>query len=880
MDKLQIDHHTFFEQLYTRAPIGIALVSIDGSWIKVNPMACKILGYTEEELKRLTFRDISHPDELEKNNDLRKEALDGGSSFYEMEKRYIQKNGNMVWTGIHVALVRDETLGAPLYFLTHIVDISEKKNAELELLEYRELFKLISENVLDLITYITPDGVTRYVSPSIRELLGYEPEEVIGKANFELYHPDDLKVMQATTYADNDLFSCRVRHKNGNYIWFETTIKTIRDEHGNVQKVLGIARDITERKNYEDNLAEAQQIASLGSWEWDILQNKVTLSDQCYKIFSLDKKNLISNDELIHLIHPEDQQRYLDCFAQAMKGNAFDFEFRNLQPDESVKYLHIRLSVKFDEIGTPVKVIGTTQEITERKKAELKLEESIERYTSLKKYNHDAIISLDLEGNIINTNPVAEQLTGYRVKEMVSLSISTFIGVDNLSKLRSDTRDLAAIERNIDKINHKDGHQVEVLTTIAPIIINKQSVGYYIIAKDITEQKKLLIEKETAERMNQTKSAFLAMMSHEIRTPMNGVIGMTDLLLETTELDEQQKEYADIIKKSGDKLLTLINDILDISKIESGKTALNEEPFNMRDCITETIELLSPKVREKKLEMTVTVSPEVPQHVTGDSNRLRQVLINVIGNAIKFTYSGSVAISVQNKICDHNQVQIQFTIKDTGIGIPQEQRQHLFEPFYQAEHFMTRNVEGTGLGLAISKRLIELMGGNIWVEPADGPGAVFVFTANFWQEIQRDAVREDASDEGNQGETKSLKILIAEDNRINQLVLQKMLKKLGYDASIAANGKEVIQTVAYETYDMIFMDIQMPEMSGVEATKVIRETLKPEGCPYIIAVTANALKGDRERYLAEGMDNYMSKPLTIDAVSDMLVKFHQFKNKS
>ncbi|MDQ8733581.1 PAS domain S-box protein [Paenibacillus sp. LHD-38] len=379
---------------------------------------------------------------------------------------------------------------------------------------------------------------TQYISPSVRDLLGYEPGDLIGKNNFKYYHPDDLKEMLTSTYMDNDVITYRVRHQDGRYIWFETTFTTIRDEQGSVQKVIGIGRDITERKNYEDNLNEAQDIASLGSWEWDIPNDKVTMSEYCYKIFNRSSNHLISNDDLIHLIHPDDQQRYQDCFRDAMKGEEFNYEFRNLQPDQSIKYLNIRISVKFDENGSPVKVLGTTQDITERKKVELSLEESVQRYTSLKKYNHDAIISLDLKGCIINSDAVAEHLTGFPIKHMVGMSISTFIGEDNLIKILSDSKDHVLVERNINKIKHKFGHFVEVLTTIAPIIVNKETVGYYIIAKDITEQKKLLIAKEAAEKMNKAKSEFLAMMSHEIRTPMNGVIGMTDLLLQTTQLDE------------------------------------------------------------------------------------------------------------------------------------------------------------------------------------------------------------------------------------------------------------------------------------------------------------------------------------------------------
>ncbi|MGV2786915.1 PAS domain S-box protein, partial [Clostridium perfringens] len=282
--------------------------------------------------------------------------------------------------------------------------------------------------------------------------------------------------------------------------------------------------------------------------------------------------------------------------------------------------------------------------ITQSKIAERKLQESIERYTSLKKYNHDAIISFNLEGRIINGNQMAEQLTGYKIPELIGTRISNLIGERNLTRVLSASADYVAVEKGINVIHHKDGHTVEVLATLAPIVIHNKNVGFYIIAKDMTEQKRLIIEKEAAEKTNKAKSEFLAMMSHEIRTPMNGVIGMTDLILET-ELDEEQRDYVQIIKKSGTTLLNIINDILDFSKIESGRTELVEETFNLRTALSETLNLILPKALEKNIEVTTSVASDVPSQVYGDVTKLRQVLMNLLSNAIKFTPNGAVSIS-------------------------------------------------------------------------------------------------------------------------------------------------------------------------------------------------------------------------------------------
>ncbi|WP_135553575.1 PAS domain S-box protein [Paenibacillus cymbidii] len=624
-----IGHQTLFEHVFRNAPIGIALVTVDGKWIGVNPAACTIFGYTQEQFMQLKAETFILGDLASADGDLLQKLYDGDIPAFEVERQYEPTAGQPIWASLHLSLVRDETSGKPLYFIMQIVNITNSKVAE------------------------------------------------------------------------------------------------------------------------------------------------------------------------------------------------------------------------------------------------QKLQESIERYTSLKKYNHDAIISFGLDGRIINGNRMAEQLTGFRIQELIGTSIAGLIGERNLQAVLTATNEYAAAEKEIEDFRHKDGHTVEVLATLAPIVIHNLTVGFYIIAKDMTEQKRLIIEKEAAEKTNRAKSDFLAMMSHEIRTPMNGVIGMTDLLLET-ELDPEQLSYVQIIQKSGATLLAIINDILDFSKIESGKADLVEEPYNVRAVVSDTLNVMLPKALEKNLEVTASFMPSVPNIVLGDVMKLRQVLMNLLSNAIKFTPNGAVAISVQGEALDGRTTCLRFAVKDTGIGVPPDKVAHLFEPFYQVDHFMTRKAEGTGLGLAICKKLIHLMHGEIEYETNAGqPGSTFRFAIRVQNQDDGAALaqQELASGQEQGSGGGSLRVLIAEDNEVNQIVLKRMIQKLGYNATIVANGEETVEAAKRHPYDIIFMDVQMPLLDGVQATRLIRETSQHRKQPFIVAVTAHAVKGDREKYLTSGMDAYISKPIQLEEVA-------------
>ena len=393
----------------------------------------------------------------------------------------------------------------------------------------------------------------------------------------------------------------------------------------------------------------------------------------------------------------------------------------------------------------------------------------------------------------------------------------------------------------------------------------------------------LLSLNQKLEEATRAKSEFLAHMSHEIRTPMNGVIGMTALLA-ATGLSEEQRDYVETIQTSGDSLLTIINDILDFSKIESGQLEIERHPFDLRTCIQDALDLLNPRAREKKLLLACTVSDELPALLVGDVTRVRQILINLLGNAVKFTHTGGVSVSVErfadSTTGEARRFDVHFTVRDTGIGIPHDKLDRLFKSFSQVDRSTTRQYGGSGLGLAICQRLCSLMGGRIWVESQSGQGSAFHFiiqadapTTAVEASVAVDGLRASSVIDGTLAERLPLRILLTDDDAVNRRVGSALLKKMGYQPAVACNGVEALAALEQQPFDIVFMDMQMPEMDGREATRRIIERWPAGERPRIIAMTAEALECDREKCLALGMDDYVPKPVRVPEVRAALERW-------
>ncbi len=390
---------------------------------------------------------------------------------------------------------------------------------------------------------------------------------------------------------------------------------------------------------------------------------------------------------------------------------------------------------------------------------------------------------------------------------------------------------------------------------------------------DITGQKAaearaeaLELERAAAEAASAAKSRFLAVMSHEMRTPLNAIVGMTTLLADSA-LDDEQRRFVDTARTSSDALLDLINDVLDFSKIDTGHIELESADFDLRACVTGSLDLLRPRAEAQGLGFGARVADDVPQWVVGDAGRLRQVLVNLLGNAVKFTAAGEVRVEVDAAAADEgaDEVRIRFAVSDTGIGIPLAEQDAIFEAFSQVDASTTRRFGGSGLGLAISRRLVRLMGGDLTVSSAPGEGATFSF------EVTLPPGRAPArSDAPSAVDVPPLRMLLAEDNPVNQRVGQRLVQMLGLDSDLASDGRRVLAAFDAADYDVVLMDVRMPEMDGLEATRRLRASLPPDRQPRVIALTANATREDEAACYAAGMDAFLSKPLRIDALGRLL----------
>ncbi len=513
----------------------------------------------------------------------------------------------------------------------------------------------------------------------------------------------------------------------------------------------------------------------------------------------------------------------------------------------------------------------------------------------------DSVFEIDQQGQILFLNPAAEKALAPWAVSPIGQNILAFMQLhlpnDQTALNDSALSELTQYESVFTQqslqpwlaqgqalrddnalLTLPNAEAVPISCALGPIRIEEQITGHVVVFRDMRLQKAAETElrraKELAEDAAATKASFLATMSHEIRTPLNGVIG-TATLLSDTQLDDNQQHYVSTLKRSAEVLLSLINDILDFSKMDAGKMQLANSAFSLSALMHDLDSMFHDQFTQKGVRVHYQVDPQLPDWLLGDEHRLRQVMINLVGNALKFTERGGVSVRVLQLERQNQHARIRFSVKDTGIGISPAAQARLFEAFTQADSSTTRQFGGTGLGLTISKKIVELMQGNLQVESSEGKGSHFFFDIDL-SETDSPVIAAPPSDAISSTSHQDKRLLLVEDNKINQLVAGKFLQKFGYQYDIAENGAEALERIETQTYDAILMDCQMPVLDGFEATKRIR--LQEQGSQRhlpIIGLTANALEGDREKCLACGMDDFTTKPINLNELESKLKHWTQ-----
>ena len=902
----------------------------------------------------------------------------------------------------------------------HRLAPAEIRSAWDRLAASEEHFRALVEYASDAIAVIDALGTIVYASQTTTRVLGYEIDQLVGRNAFELIHPEDLgrtKALFAECLASPGVpvrAEYRALHNDGSWVELEG-VGVNRLDHPGVRGIAVSYRDVSERKRAEVAIRESGRLFAAvfeGASEAMLLADPegfcIEANEAARELFGIERPALIGR----HLGELSEPRPTFDAAWRTLEERgAARCELRIKRPDGLKREAHFTATGNIAEGRN----LAIYHDVTEWKQSQ----DALLHLASIVESSGNAIIGLDMNGTIVSWNSAAERLYGYAPDEIVGRSLEVVFPPertqDSTELLRHvrEGREIASYE----SIGlRKCGERVHVSVTISPINISAGITGASAIVWDVSDRKRTELElhraKEAAEAANRAKSDFVANVSHEIRTPLNGIIGMIELALQTG-LNPDQERFLYTARMASDSLLEVINDILDLSKIEAGKYETVSVEFSLRDSVSDTVRALAYVANQKGIHLDCSFDPEAPDALVGDRGRLRQIVLNLAGNAVKFTDVGEVVVGVAVEERRNGRVKLHFTVKDTGIGVPADTRSLIFQAFTQADSSNTRKHGGTGLGLTIASQLVKSAGGRIWIESEVGAGSTFHFTASFalsqkpldaephgkhvvlgdlkpliverdgaecrglvamfagWRVIadvapdgayalnimeaahrrgepfnvvlvdsgyaaadgydlaekihaRKDDLGEPAvilltegmlsqtgrSREGTgvsaylarpigpsqllnaidlvwkrrESESQSLlldgepadrprklRVLSVEDNAFNQMVVTGLLEQDGHTVDVAANGYEAIEALERKTFDLVLMDVQMPEMDGIQAAGVIRDRERTSGGRIpIVAMTARAMIGDRERCLAAGMDGYLSKPVHADDLRKLM----------
>jgi len=886
----------FLASIVESSDEAIMGAALDGTIVSWNRGAEELYGYTSQEMIGKNAALLAPPDRRDEVG-RHLESIGEGCTISPYDTVRQKKDGSRVDIAISFSPIRNSA-GQIVGAAGIARDINRRLQVEKKLRESEELFRQAFEHAPFGMCVTDLGGHFLQVNATLCRILGYSQQELVAKSWTELTHPDDripsLTISEQMRNHPNETVEIQKRyiHPSGATVWARVKVSVVRDSVGTPLFHVGHVEDITERKRAEEALYESEDrfrvmADSCPTMLWVTgADGRIQFVNRMLRELTGTTFEQMEGGSWRLLIHPDDAAGYVGAFQHAVREQAaFRAEARVRRADGEWRWLGSFAQPRLSPGGEFLGHIGLSSDITDRRLAEQRLRNSEEKFRQLAESIHEVFWMMPPAGNeMLYVSPAYEQVWERTCDSLYqnAMSWTQAIHPDDVEKahlLFARQSQGESVESEY-RIQTPSGQEKWIRDRAFPIHDEAGQLTRIVgIAEDITEGKRyendLIHAWEQAEAANRSKSRFLANMSHEIRTPMNGVIGMLQLLLATT-LTPEQHRYVKVAQESGRTLLTLIDDILDLSKIEAHKVTLENLSFNLRETVDAVIQLLRVQASAKGLDFSARVAADIPPLLRGDARRLRQVLINLAGNAIKFTERGHVMLEAASEPPQEGTATIRFVITDTGIGVRPDQAARLFSPFTQADDSTTRKYGGTGLGLAICKQLVEMMGGTIGVESHEGHGSAFWFTATF--EVAPANLEAPATESPTLQRALPVskpRILVAEDNATNREVALAQLDKLGYQADAVRNGAEAVQALERGVYGLVLMDCEMPVMDGYEATRMIRKSARPNF--PVIAITADAMSGDRERCLSEGMNDYLAKPVELEQLAEVLAKWLSVK---
>ncbi len=877
-----------YKALFHQSPLGVFVYDNNYKITECNKQIVKILRTSRENLIGLDFQKVKDQRILPAIS----QGLKGKNAEYV---GYYQATTSdvVIWAHLKISPLLDNS-GKVIGGIGSFVDLTDYKKAEIELekneKQYRDLFNSVKDAILVVDNKL---NITN-CNPAFSEMFGYSIKQIKGKKAHMIYADRDQFRETGLNLKDyitkrNQYSISKYRKKSGKIFTGETNLFLLKNEDGETTGFIGLIRDISEKVDAEKALRESEEKYRLivetttdGLLIFDSKGKIVEANKSANQMHGYEEKEMIGLSGK-DIVDKKDLPKFQQFLTDTAQGKEFYSEAYDIKKDGT------RFPIDVKGIYFPYKgkthMLAVLRDITERKQNEEKLKESETKYRNIFEKANVGIFQTTSKGYLISANNEMAKMLGYKNKNELFASLknverNSYVNPDKRKEFLQIIKNQGFVENFEYQVYRKDGTKIWVLEN--SLISKKLPDGDFIIdgfAKDITDQKnanRLKNEIEVAKRTSLHKDQFLANVSHEIRTPLTGIIGMTDIL-NKTDLDEQQEDYLNTIKESSELLINLINDILDIAKIEAGKMELNPKPFELKKSVYKIINFFKPKINQNKVSLNLNTDKNLPDIIITDKVRFEQILMNLLSNACKFTAEGSITINIKLLEKKNNIASIKIDVIDTGIGIKEEHKNKLFSKFSQVDASNTRAFEGSGLGLSICRELINLMDGDIGFTSKENMGSDFWFT--FYAPItdKKTPIEKPKTETEQKSINLNLNILVAEDKIVNQKVLKLMLEKANCRVDFANNGLEALEIYTPEKHDLIIMDIMMPQMDGITALKELKKKYK--NLPPVIGLSAHTMAGDPEKYIAKGLDDYITKPVTTNELYAILLKW-QNKTKN